>query len=404
MNRSTLLIRGLAAGAALTALGLIAPIPASGAPAPVDRNSTSASAEGSDQVLHALQRDLGLTREQAEQQLAARRLDTQLRAQLGADFAGDWYDQRTGKLIVAVSSAKRAAEVKAAGAEVKLVSHSRAKLDAIKAELDTLASADKAGISAWHIDPKTNAVVVTVLAGQPTAKALAKLARHGNAVRIEQTDAAPSTVGDFLDGGDPIGGCSVGFNAFAGSTRYVLFAGHCGTVGTQVHGTGGHLIGTIVASSFPGNDYALVRVDNTAYWTQGPWVDAYDGAGGFFDIHGWFWTQPPAGVAICKSGKTTGLTCGAVTVQSESVNVRLNDGTLVTVHELTRHNACVERGDSGGSNFSWDANGNWAEGLTSAALLLDDGRCRSKGGLDNRSWFQYVGEPISVYGVSLYTA
>jgi len=357
-------------------------------------------------VLQAIQRDLGLSREQAEKELAAqsaaRQLDIRLKSQLGADFAGDWYDQRSGKLVVAVTSAKRAAEARAAGAESKLVSHGKAKLDGIVAELDELAATDKAavsGITAWHVDPQTNAVVVTVLAGQPKGKALAGLARHGNAVRIEQTDATPSVTADFLDGGDPFNGCSVGFNAFYGSERFFITAGHCGVSGNQTYGAGGNWIGPFSGSSFPVNDFALVRVNNTGYWIQGPWVDAYNG-GGYYNVHGWYWSAPPAGLFMCKSGKTTGFTCGSVTVTSETVNTERG-----TVYELTRTNACAERGDSGGSNISWDGAGNaMAEGMSSAATLLADGRCRSKAGLDNRSWFQPVGEAISIYGVSLYTA
>jgi streptogrisin C len=396
LSRNIFRIRGLAAGVALAAISLAAPANA----APADRHAVLPA-----QVLQAMQRDLGLSPDQAQAQLAAqgtaRRLDTQLTAQLGADFAGDWYDQRSGKLVVAVTSAKRVAEVRAAGAEARLVAHGKATLDGIMAELDKLAATDKAAVSnltAWHVDPETNAVVVTVLAGKQAGRALAGLARYGNAVRVERESTTASVTADYLDGGDPYNGCSVGFNAFAGSTRYFVTAGHCGVSGNQTYGAGGNWIGPFVGSSFPGNDYALVRVDNTGYWIQGPWVDAYNG--GFYNVHAWYWSAPPPGLTVCKSGRTTGLTCGIVRASSETVNTDRG-----TVYELTRHTACVERGDSGGANISWDSAGNtYAEGVTSAANLLADGRCRSKAGSENSSWFQYVGEAISAYGISLYTA
>jgi streptogrisin C len=394
----------------LSIFGLLA-APANAAPSTADRNVISTPADTIPiEMFQALQRDLGVSREQLEQQLAAqntaRRLDTLLKAQLGSGFAGDWFDEHSGKLVVAVTSPQHAAKVRAAGAEPRLVAHSGAKLDAVKTELDALAAADKAamaGVTAWRVDPQSNAVVVTVLAGQLAAQTLAALARHGNAVRIEQADVAPSLAADYLDGGDPIGGCSVGFNAFGGSTRYVLFAGHCGTVGTQQYGAGGNRVGPIVGASFPGNDYALVRVENTGYWIQGPWVDAYNG--GVYNVYNWYTSAPPVGLFVCKSGRTTRFTCGRVTGINESVQARAPDGTLVTVSGLSRHNACVERGDSGGSNISWDAsNRAMAEGLTSASLLLADGRCYGKVGQENQSWFQPVGEAISAYGVSLYRA
>ena len=55
-----------------------------------------------------------------------------------------------------------------------------------------------------------------------------------------------------------------------------------------------------------------------------------------------------------------------------------------TVNGLTRHNACVEPGDSGGANVSM-LGGFHAEGVTSGASMITDSagkkRCRAKFGL-----------------------
>ncbi|HEY0637791.1 MAG TPA: S1 family peptidase [Pseudonocardiaceae bacterium] len=411
MTRGRHLVRALAVGAALAAVALAVPGTSGADPARADRGADTTKAQR-ELMLHSMQRDLGVSRAEAERQIVAQKtardLDVALRTKLGGDFAGDWYDSRTGKLVVAVSNARRAAEVRAAGADARVVKHSAARLDGIRAELDRAAATDKAttsGLTAWHVDPQRNAVVVTALgtagtsgqrAATPSALADA-LSRHGDAVQVEHTDVRPTTTWDYLDGGDPIGGCSVGFNAWAGSDRFVLVAGHCGVSGNYQYGNGGQLIGPFSGSSFPVNDFGLVRVTNTAYWAQGPWVDAYNG--GFYNVNFWYWSAPPPGVFVCKSGKTTGLTCGTVRASNETVNTDRG-----TIYQMTRHTACQERGDSGGSNISWDGNGKtYAEGLSSSASLLADGRCRSKAGLENYSWFQPVGEAISIYGVNLYT-
>src|SRR3712207_9035314 len=64
-------------------------------------------------------------------------------------------------------------------------------------------------------------------------------------------------------------------------------------------------IGQFVASRFPGKDYAAVRVDNTAHWLQGPYVNAYDGGGGVYIVDNWFTDRAPVGTFVCKSGRTT---------------------------------------------------------------------------------------------------
>ena len=68
---------------------------------------------------------------------------------------------------------------------------------------------------------------------------------------------------------------------------------------------------------------------------------------------------------------------------------------------LTRHTACVERGDSGGANIS---TGGYALGLTAAASLPASGKCLSKIGQENRSWYQPIGEALSRNGLRLLTA
>ncbi|HEV7655809.1 MAG TPA: S1 family peptidase, partial [Mycobacteriales bacterium] len=92
------------------------------------------------------------------------------------------------------------------------------------------------------------------------------------------------------------------------------------------------------------------------------------------------------GQSICKSGSTTGLTCG--TVQATNVTVQYAEGT---VFQMVQTNTCTQPGDSGGAWFS----GSTAIGITSGGTV---GACTQAG---FASFFQPVTEALSTYGVSL---
>jgi S1-C subfamily serine protease len=110
------------------------------------------------------------------------------------------------------------------------------------------------------------------------------------------------------------------------------------------------------------------------------------------------WTNPPVGATVCKSGRTTGWTCGTITALNQSVTY--TGGRVMT--GLVRHNACVEGGDSGGANMS---SGGFALGVTSgASTSVTTGQCLSKSGQANVSWYQPIGEALAVTGLRLVTA
>ncbi|MBB4963923.1 S1 family peptidase [Saccharothrix violaceirubra] len=377
-------------------------------------------------VLAAMQRDLGLTAEQANtraaQQEQADKIDDVLKAKLGASFGGAWFDANLGKLVVGVTDAKQAGAVTAAGGQAKVVKYAEAKLDQIVKGLDTQsgrvagssrstnakpASAAVKGLVSWSVDPTTNQVVVTALDGNRASKAVTGLKKYGDAVRVEYTADAPRPTVDFLDGGDdlnyPAGGCSAGFNMRNNAgQRFVLTAGHCGSAGQVVRGQGNVVIGVVAAAFFPTWDDALISVTNTGYWIQGPWVDVNPPNGGIITVSGY--SNSPVGTAICKSGRTTKLTCGVITAKSQTVTY--SGGT--TVYDLVRHNACVEPGDSGGSNFRNTAV-RTAEGVTSGAQLWWVGgqyRCGQVVGQPNVAWYYPAAISIpyynAVYGAFLW--
>jgi streptogrisin C len=387
-------------------------------------------AAGDAEILAALQRDLGLSLEQAkkhgERQAKAIELDRALQASLGEAFAGSYFDADSGNLVVNVSDAAELEKAKAAGADARLVKHSKAELEAIRNELDVAAGKAKAssaadrkangkrqasvaGLTAWYVDPKSNTVHVTVARGEAKAAARA-LAKYGDAVSIEETDHAPAPAADFMDGGDLINGssCSAGFNLRNPSTGqgYLLTAGHCVTAGSTLSGQGGVAFGPVLESWFPSFDDAIARNDSSGFWIQGPWVDTNPSNGGFINVSGS--TDAPVGTTICKSGITTKWTCGSITAKDETVTYPTG-----TVFGLTRHSACVEKGDSGGANVSvavtWTFSWPWfyptysysAEGVTSGASLMSDGtrlRCLSVFGFTNVSWYFPIADSLAYYG------
>jgi streptogrisin C len=369
------------------------------------------------EVLDALRRDLGLSPSQAAthlaQQAAAIEIDGVLRGRLGSAFGGSWFDTVSGKLVVGVTDARQLPQVTTAGATAKVVDHSQEELDGIMAELDAMAGLPDerdavgrepvgrpgpavAGLVSWRVDPATNSVVVTARNGQPRAAALDVLARHGDAVRVERTDHVPTTVENFMDGGDAIdgGNCSAGFNLLGSDGQgYLLTAGHCVEPGQMVTGHDGVDFGPVLESWFPGTDDALVRNDSAGYWIQGPWIDTNPSIGPVINVHGA--SDAPQETAVCKSGITTKLTCGKITAKDVTV---VYDG-VYTVNNLTQHTACVEKGDSGGANYSPSTTANTAEGVTSGAVLYGPAlRCGSAVDEETISYYFPIVNSLGYYG------
>jgi hypothetical protein len=335
----------------------------------------------------ALAQRAGVGRAEAARRLAAQdaqaALADRLTRTLGSRAAGAYLDAASGALVVNVLDARTAADVRAAGATPRLVARSQRRLDRIRAALDAARGAP-AG-SSWSVDLPSNSVLVSVPmgSGPATAAFLAKARAYGGAVRVERAAAAAPQA---FYGGQAIlrGGsrCSAGFNTRSGSgNSYVLTAGHCTNLGGTWTTSSGQTIGPVAASSFPGNDYGAIRISNpTALDPRGGVL--YFGA--FRDITGA--SRVPVGSSACKTGSTTGTTCG--TVQAYNVTVNYAEGT---VFGLTRTNICTQPGDSGGAMFA----GSQAQGVTSGGSI---GGCSQSG---FRSFFQPADEPLGVYGLTL---
>lgn len=308
---------------------------------------------------------------------------TSLAASLGDRSAGSYIDQSSGALVVTVTDTAAAAQVRAAGAVPRLVTRSGADLAAVSAQIDRLVTISG---TAWAVDTMSNQVLLSLdstVTGARLSQVTAAVARLGDAVRIEHV---PGVFSMNINGGDAIYGgnfrCSLGFNVRSGTTYFFLTAGHCGNAASTWYANSSHttVLGTTAGSSFPGNDYAIVRYTNTSISHPGT-VDLYNGSNQ--DITSA--ATPAVGQTVRRSGSTTGVHSGTVTALNQTV--RYAEGT---VSGLIRTTVCAEPGDSGGPLF----NGTTAYGLTSGG----SGNCSSGG----TTFFQPVTEALSVYGVSVY--
>lgn len=299
---------------------------------------------------------------------------------LGLATAGSYWDAQLGKMVVTVTDANTAKSVESTGAVARKVKHSGAELARITATLDAKVSVPG---TAWAVDPVANQVVVSI---DPTVTAEhvktieATVAALGSGARIEQL---PGALQPTISGGQAIysGGsrCSLGFNVVSGSTYYFLTAGHCTNIGSTWTTSSGSVLGTRTGTSFPGNDYGIVRY--AAGVAHPGNVSLYNGS--FQDITSA--GNATVGQSVRRSGSTTGVRSGSVTQTNATVTYAQG-----RVTGLIRTTVCAQPGDSGGSLFA----GTTALGLTSGG----SGNCTT-GGV---TYFQPVTEPLSVYGVSVY--
>jgi len=278
--------------------------------------------------------------------------------------------------LLAANAANAATTAPAAASRAQALNNAAATLER---------SARIAG-TAWSVDAATNQVVVSLdstVSGSKLDRMNSVLAGLGDAVRVERIAGVLSM---RISGGDAIYGsryrCSLGFNVRnSAGTYFFLTAGHCGNLATTWYSNSSHttVLGTRTGTSFPGNDYAIVKYTNTAISHPGT-VNLY---GGSQDITRA--ANAVVGESVKRSGSTTHVHSGKVTGLNATVNYA--EGTVTG---LIKTNVCAEAGDSGGPLFD----GSTALGLTSGG----SGNCAS-GGV---TYFQPVTEALSRYSVSVY--
>ena len=253
------------------------------------------------------------------------------------------------------------------------------KAQAGKARLSAASAAvERSGVRgvAWYVDAAAGRVVVTADSSVTPGDVAAIERAAGTAASALRVERTTGVFRPLLGAGDAIYGsryrCSLGFNVVSGSTYYFLTAGHCGKPEKRwwTSASRSTLIGATLGYSYPGDDYALVRYDNTSLSHTGGFTvaDAF------------------VGESVTRDGATTGVHTGRVTALN--VSVRYQGGG--TVRGMIQTTVCAEPGDSGGALYD----GSKALGLTSGG----SGDCRTGG----TTFFQPVREAANAYGVSIY--
>jgi streptogrisin B len=230
---------------------------------------------------------------------------------------------------------------------------------------------------AWYTDTAAGKVLVTAdstVSAAEVATVKRSAGASADAIAVKHTSGV---FRPLLSGGAAIYGgryrCSLGFNVVkGGSTYYFLTAGHCGKVAKTWYTNSSHttLIGPTIDYSFPGNDYALVRYDNTSLSHPG----GFNAANAF------------VGEQVKRTGSTTGTHSGTVT----ALNVTVHYQGGGTVSGMIQTTVCAEPGDSGGPLYD----GTKGLGITSGG----SGDCRSGG----TTFYQPVPEAANAYGVTVY--
>lgn len=266
-----------------------------------------------------------------------------------------------------------------------------ADLSAAQVKLDKAAATRPSTVTGWYVDKASRTLVVEATGSDSAVTNWASTLGAGK-VQIKHVSEAYQPVWNLI-GGQAIttsagSRCSLGFNARSSSgARYVIDAGHCTNLGGTWSGSGG-TIGTVAGSSFPGNDFGAIRVSSSAAVQTGL-VDRYS-AGSDVRVTGA--RSASTGLAVCRSGSTTGWHCGSVTGTNQTVCYPQG-----CVFQMIRTNVCAEPGDSGGSLVTNPGSGSTVQavGLTSGG----SGNCSSGG----TTFFQPITEPLSVWGLSLVT-
>lgn len=389
VRRSAVTALGALVLAGLPSVAAADPTPAAG-PAPGAAQTLGAD-RPSPHLLNALQRDLGLDAQQANQRLVneaeAGARAGRLRLALGERFAGAWVSGTTSEqLTVATTGTGDVAAIEAQGAKARVVERTLAELRADKRKLDAAATgADTADTPVWYVDVTKNRIMLEA-ADQAAGTAFVKAAGlEGADVGVRMTTVRPRLLQDITGGDayyiDESARCSVGFSVTRGEQPGFVTAGHCGRPGATTTGYDRTAQGTVEASTFPGKDMGWVATNGQ--WTPTPDVKAQDGQ----EVQVTGTVQALVGASVCRSGSTTGWHCG--TVEQHDTSVSYAEGT---VDGLTRTTVCAEPGDSGGSFLA----GAQAQGVTSGG----SGDCTGGG----TTFYQPVNPILSDFGLTLTTA
>ncbi|MFE1016713.1 S1 family peptidase [Streptomyces sp. NPDC058794] len=375
---------------------------------------TVAQAQGTDTTPHyqpemvrALAASLGVSEKAAVDRLdrqAAQQAKLAELAKRGIAGDGAFFDG-SGKLTVNAADSAEAASIEKAGLDARVPARGQAALDKVKAELDAFAARKApSGVVAWSVDLAADKVTVKVNNDRGTsAKAfLAKAAEHGSAVRVVRGEEklevkAAIYPGSKMTFNDTAQWCSVGYGARDRSgNQYLVTAGHCVTNTLRYDGAAfakGYKTRYALGTRSVDMGIATVNAGHSITTSVGTW-----GQGSTRTVAVKGSSRAASGAAVCKSGATTGWTCGTIGSYNNTVTyVDRNGGPDTVITGLATSSVCVEGGDSGGAYIS----GNQAQGMTSGGPIGQ----QCTGGVYSRgsSYFQPLDDALSYYGLTLNT-
>ncbi|MEU6389521.1 S1 family peptidase [Streptomyces sp. NPDC046939] len=356
-------------------------------------------------MVRALADSLGVSEESAVRRLDAQAAQQDRLAGLakgGISTDGAFFTS-AGKLTVNAHNAAEAKKVEKAGLDARVPERGQAELDAIKAKLDAVATKRvPSGVTSWGVDLASDTVTVKVDNGSgAAAKAfLAQAGKFGSAVKVvrAQEELVPQAViypGSRMTFNGYI--CSVGYGAHdRNGKQYLVTAGHCVEdlpVLSYDNVRFAKATHTRFALGSRSVDMGVAAIDagNSIATSVGTWGNSSPVA-----VRGS--QRAASGAALCKSGQTTGWTCGKVSSYNVSVTYTdQNGGPDTVVTGLGSSTVCTEGGDSGGAYIS----GNQAQGMTSGGPTGQS----CTGGVNSRgsSYFQPLDDALSYYGLTLNT-
>lgn len=345
--------------------------------------------DGWDPAAVALADDLGIPIAEAEarigRQEAAEALADRARVAFGSRFGGAYVDQeRGGALVAGFVGAVPSGELAQLASQFGLqgfvigetVRYSQDQLErALDSLADGLAEANKGARvplgAALRFD--LNAVELSQPATVPATDAQRRFiadasAQFGNMLVHVRSDDVPQLAAaecNFpgcdspLRGGVTLLNCTTGFmtQSKVDSKKYVLTAGHCVSGNPNAVRKTELADGTDVAigkthnyTFGAGGDMAIIRIDSPGYWNPAPWVYVTQSNGGYptttnakYTISGVGTSSGLIGKYLCKTGMTTGTSCGKV----EAIGVTVSYPSAV-VKNLGRAKMHLCKGDSGG--------------------------------------------------------
>lgn len=337
--------------------------------------------------------------ERLEEQEAQNNLYAELHAQ-GLDFDGAYFDAENRLVLQAPAGSIEAEIALDIGLEVRAPEHGEDELRQITSELTSSVPVDT-GLVTIAPDVRRDAVVLTVSGDASAVEEYA--APFGDAVVVEE--GAPMAAHATFTGGDKAvisetgGYCSAGFPARNSSgDEYMVWAGHCLEGRDEIRSEGGTLLARNAGTEFVSydgqddQDMGLAKIASGVDMTSE--VNDY-GYGQELDASRGAWT-PPVGTDACKSGATSGITCGEIKGYGYTVAYTDAQGReQARVTGLGASDICTAAGDSGGAYVS----GGYAIGMTSGGPAGQD--CGFDQGYveGTSSFFQPVEDALDHYGL-----